>query len=66
MVCLKEKQIIPAISIRIALTAVRKFPVPGPPKLPATPRLKMSNSAPKIRPLTPASESIRLLASEKQ
>jgi hypothetical protein len=56
----------PAISIRIALTAVSRVPVSDPLRLPATPKLKISNSAPKISPLTPASESIRLPASEKQ
>jgi hypothetical protein len=56
----------PAISIRIALTAVSRVPVSDPLRLPATPKLKMNNRAPKTNPLTPASESIRLLASEKQ
>jgi hypothetical protein len=39
---------------------------PALPKLLANPRLKISNKAPKIRPLTPASESILLVAREKQ
>ena len=78
-VCLSEKQIMPAIIIRNALTAVRKVPEPkfnpetDPPRLLAPlaivvipPRLKINSSAPKIRPLTPASESIRLVASVKQ
>jgi hypothetical protein len=56
----------PAISIKNALTAVNRLPVPDAIALPAKPKLKISNSAPKISPLTPASESIRLLASEKQ
>ena len=56
----------PAIRIRIALTAVSRVPVSDPLRLPATPKLKISNKAPKTNPLTPASESIRLPASEKQ
>ena len=68
VVCRSEKQIIPAISISIALIVVRKLfeADPAPPILFANPRLNISNSAPKIRPLTPASESILLVASEKQ
>jgi hypothetical protein len=56
----------PAISIRIALSVVSRPSVPDTFTLPAKPRLKISSRAPKINPLTPASESIRLLASEKQ
>ena len=56
----------PAISIRIALSAVSRPSVPDTLTFPAKPRLKISSKAPKIKPLTPASESIRLLASEKQ
>jgi len=56
----------PAISIRIALSVVSRPSVPDTLRLPAKPRLKISSRAPKINPLTPASESIRLLASEKQ
>ena len=56
----------PAISIRIALSAVSRLLVPDKLTFPAKPKLKISNRAPKTKPLTPASESIRLLASEKQ
>ncbi len=72
-VCRREKQTIPAINIRIALNAVSRVPVPGarpavpdPLTLPAKPKLKINSRAPKTNPLTPASDSIRLLASEKQ
>ena len=80
--CLSAKQIMPAISIMNALTIVKKVPVDPDnvpaaavldPKVPVPlvmavkpPRLKMSSKAPKIRPLIPASESIRFVASEKQ
>ncbi len=64
---------IPATSIRIALKAVSRVAVPDarplvpdPLALPAKPKLKINSRAPKTNPLTPASESIRLLASEKQ
>ena len=65
---------IPPISIRNALTAVSRFPevdaeppkVAELPNVPITPRLKIRSSAPKTRPLTPASESILLVAREKQ
>jgi len=59
LVCLSAKQIIPAISIRIELIAVSVVPdppVPVPtlaavvPVAPVTPKLKISNSAPKIIP----------------
>lgn len=68
----------PPINIRNELTAVSRFPDANPdpvdefakveefPKLLTTPRLKIRSNAPKIRPLTPASESILLVAREKQ
>ena len=60
----KTKQIAPAIKIRIAL-AVPK-PVFGPGVSPTSPRLKASKIAPKIRPLMPASCSIRFDVYVKQ
>ena len=67
LVCLSAKQIIPAISIRIELITVSVVPDPLAPTLtavaPAMPKLKISNSAPKIIPLIPASDSNRLVAS---
>ena len=64
----------PPISIRNALTAVSRLPDADPdaakvdefPMLPTTPRLNIRSSAPKTRPLIPASESILLVAREKQ
>ena len=60
-VCRSVKQTIPAMIIRIALNEVRRaveFDTDTLALL-TTPRLKMSNSAPKMSPLIPASESIR-------
>lgn len=60
----------PAIIIRTELMAVSVVPdIPAAPAplpaatLPAMPKLKISSRAPKITPLMPASESIRLIAS---
>lgn len=60
------KHTVPPISIRIALMVVSSVPVSDPLKLPAIPKLKISSKAPKTSPLTPASDSIRLVANEKQ
>ncbi len=58
---------LPAMSIRIALTVVSRVVVLDDSlKLPTSPKLKISRSAPKIIPLTPASDNMRLVASEKQ
>lgn len=70
-VCLKAKQIMPPITIRIALICVSraagKVPALETLRLLAPrPKLKISSNAPNTIPLTPASESMRLPASEKQ
>ena len=66
-VCRSAKQIPPAISIRTALSDVSNVEVLDSLKLlPTRPRLKISNSAPKITPRIPASDSNRLLVKEKQ
>lgn len=63
-VCLRAKQMMPAMSIRTALKVVSMVVVFDPLKLPIIPKLKISSSAPKISPLMPASDSMRLVASE--
>lgn len=55
--CRSAKQITPPAIIRIALRLVST--VLESLKLPTKPRLKISNNAPKIVPLMPASESSR-------
>jgi hypothetical protein len=66
-VCRRTKQMLPAMSIRMALMTVSGVVVIDDSlRLPTTPRLKISSSAPKIIPLTPASDSMRLVANEKQ
>lgn len=62
--CLRPKQIAPAMSIRTALTAVREVDVLDSLRLPTNPRLKIRSSAPKVIPLMPASDNARLRASE--
>lgn len=64
IVCLRPKQIAPAISIRTALIAVSEVDVLDSLRLPTSPRLKIRRSAPKIIPLIPASDNARLRASE--
>lgn len=54
----------PATSIRTALRVLSTVVVLDPRKLPIKPKLKISSSAPKINPLIPASDSMRLVASE--
>ena len=63
-VCRSAKQIIPPTRIKIALTAVSIIVVLESLKLPTKPRLKISNNAPKITPLVPASDSNRLVVRE--
>jgi len=63
-VCLRAKQITPATSIRTALRVLSMVVVPDPRRLPISPKLKISSSAPKISPLIPASDSMRLAVSE--
>lgn len=53
------KQITPPARIRMAPTLVRTVVVLASVKLPTKPKLKISNKAPKIIPLIPASESSR-------
>jgi hypothetical protein len=48
----------------MALAAVGKINVLGPPRLSNNPRLRISSSTPKITPLIPASDSMRLAVSE--
>ncbi len=58
---------LPAMRIKNALIVLRRVAVlDASLKLPTNPRLKISKSAPKTIPLTPASDNIRLVASEKQ
>ena len=68
-VCLSAKQTTPAMMINTALREVRSVVVFELDKLdtlafPNTPRLNMSNSAPNMIPLIPASESIRFAVNE--
>lgn len=64
VVCLRAKQTVPAMSIRMALIEVSRVEVLDSLKLPTNPRLKISSSAPKTKPLIPASDSMRLVVSE--
>ena len=63
-VCLITKHILPAMTIRTALNAVSRLEFELDLKPPSSPRLKMSNSPPKISPRIPASDSSRLVVRE--
>lgn len=56
------KHMIPATRIRIALTVVSRDDVPSSPRPLNNPRLRISNSTPKIVPLIPASDSFLLVS----
>ncbi len=64
MVWRSAKQIAPAMIIRTELSAVSSVVVLDSLKLPTSPKLKTNSSVPKISPLMPASDSMRLIAKE--
>jgi len=57
------KHMMPPMRTRTALNSARLVDVAGALKLPITPRLRISSSAPNINPLIPASDNIRFVAS---